>query len=76
MAYSMDGDKIDRLARSIEYSRRKMQPFREKRLEAIKQYVGGNYGEYGPYDRVQATGCSPCTTGDSDQPEPQGQACC
>ena len=52
MAYSMDGDKIDRLARSIEYSRRKMQPFREKRLEAIKQYVGGNYGEYGPYDRV------------------------
>lgn len=52
MAYSMDGDKIDRLARAIEYSRRKMQPFREKRLEAIKQYVGGNYGEYGPYDRV------------------------
>lgn len=52
MAYKMDGDKVSRLARSIEYSRRKMQPFREKRLEAIKQYVGGNYGEYGPMDRV------------------------
>tara|TARA_R100000458_G_scaffold31319_1_gene28725 strand:+ start:1289 stop:3094 length:1806 start_codon:yes stop_codon:yes gene_type:complete len=52
MAYRMDSDKIGRLARAVEYSRRKMQPFREKRLEAIRQYVGSNYGEYGPSDRV------------------------
>ena len=52
MAYKMGEEKIGRLAKSIEYSRRKMQPFREKRLQAIQQYVGGNYGEHGPFDKV------------------------
>ena len=52
MSYRMDGDKIARLAGAVEYSRRKMQPFREKRLQAIRQYVGSNYGDYGPVDKV------------------------
>jgi hypothetical protein len=52
MAYRMDGDKIARLAGAVEYSRRKMQPFREKRLQAIRQYVGSNYGDYGPMEKV------------------------
>ena len=52
MAYRMDGDKIARLAGAVEYSRRKMQPFREKRLQAIRQYVGSNYGDYGPTEKV------------------------
>tara|TARA_R100000458_G_scaffold59215_2_gene69151 strand:- start:527 stop:2260 length:1734 start_codon:yes stop_codon:yes gene_type:complete len=29
-----------------------MQPFREKRLQAIRQYVGSNYGDYGPMEKV------------------------
>ena len=52
MAKCMDCDKLGRLSKAVEYSRRKMQPFREKRLHAIRQYVGSNYGDYGPNDKV------------------------
>jgi len=45
-------DKMSRLSEAIMYSRRKMQPFRENRLRAIRQYVGTNYSDYGAEDKV------------------------
>lgn len=45
-------DKMARLSDAIMFSRRKMQPFRENRLHAIRQYVGTNYGENGSEDKV------------------------
>ena len=45
-------DKMSRLSEAIMFSRRKMQPFRENRLKAIRQYVGTNYSENGATDKV------------------------
>ena len=45
-------DKMSRLSDAMEYSRRKMQPFRENRLSHIRQYVGNNYSETGASDKV------------------------
>ena len=44
-------DKMSRLSDAMEYSRRKMQPFRENRLSHIRQYVGSNYSETGASDK-------------------------
>ena len=45
-------DKMSRLSEAIQYSRTRMQPFRENRLKAIRQYVGSNYSDNGSSDRV------------------------
>jgi len=44
--------KMDRLSQAMEYSRRKMQPFREGRMNALRQYVGSNYSESGAEDKT------------------------
>ncbi|MGA1608126.1 MAG: hypothetical protein ACO4CT_14170 [Planctomycetota bacterium] len=36
--------KPDRLSSAIEWSRLRMQPFRERRMAAIRQYLGAHYG--------------------------------
>ena len=53
MAYSETmSNKMSRLSEAITYSRRRMQPFRENRLKAIRQYVGSNYSDNGSSDRI------------------------
>lgn len=49
---SQYNDKMNRLSEAIMYSRRKMQPFRENRLRAIRQYIGANYSDAGAEDKV------------------------
>lgn len=43
-------DKVqrDRLFRNVEHSRRQLRPFREDRVELIKQYAGSKYGAESP----------------------------
>lgn len=38
----------EKLADAIEYSRRKLEPFRRKRLDAVRTYVGANYSDENP----------------------------
>jgi hypothetical protein len=38
---------LSRLRESMRYSRRKLRPFREKRLDALRQYVGHHYSDEG-----------------------------
>mgnify|MGYP003644809479 FL=1 len=52
MAYTYDNKKSARLQNAIEYSRRKLQPYREKRLHAIRQFVGTHYTDNGATSRV------------------------
>ena len=52
MAYTYDNDKASRLQNAMEYSRRKLQPYREKRLHAIRQFVGTHYTDNGAPQRV------------------------
>ena len=53
MAYSEAmSKKMARLSDAMQYSRRRMQPFRENRLKAIRQYVGSNYSDNGTSDRI------------------------
>ncbi len=40
-------DQLTRLRSSMEWSYRKLKPFREKRKEIIEQFVGMHYGEHG-----------------------------
>jgi len=48
----LSSDKIAKLRTSIRWSRRKLDVFRQKRLDIIKQYVGSNYSDNGSNDRV------------------------
>lgn len=43
---------VKRLRRSMEFSYKRLQPFRAKRTDALKQYVGFNYSDDGTTDRV------------------------
>lgn len=43
---------VKRLAEAVEYSRRKLEPFRSARVSALKQYVGRHYSENGSTDKV------------------------
>ncbi len=52
MSYTYDNTKMSRLQNAIEYSRRKLQPYREKRLHAIRQFVGTHYTDNGATSRV------------------------
>lgn len=45
--YGDDKAKMGRLHKGLEYSRLKMQPFRQKAMSAIRQYVGFNYSDSG-----------------------------
>ena len=47
-----NGDNIDKLRKSIQSSRRRLQPYREKRVRAIREFVGRNYSDSGSRDRV------------------------
>ena len=38
-------ERLQRLGRSMQWSRQKLLPFRSQRYDFIRQYVGGNYGE-------------------------------
>ena len=42
----------EKLADAIEYSRRKLEPFRRKRMEAVRAYVGANYSDEGAVERM------------------------
>ena len=52
MSYTYDSNNMSRLQNAIEYSRRKLQPYREKRLHAIRQFVGTHYTDNGATSRV------------------------
>lgn len=49
---TLDSKKASRLLEAVDYSRRRMQPFREQRLAAVRAYVGSNYGEMGASEKV------------------------
>lgn len=49
---SLDPMKTSRLLEAVQFSRDRMQPFREQRLAAVRAYVGSNYGELGSKDKV------------------------
>jgi len=49
---TLDSQKASRLLEAVDYSRRRMQPFREQRLAAVRAYVGSNYGEMGASEKV------------------------
>ena len=40
------------LRKAIEHSRRRLQPYREKRVAAVREFVGRNYSDTGSRDRV------------------------
>jgi len=48
----MELTEVSRLVTAFDHSRRKMLPFRERRLHAIRQFVGGNWSDGGAADRV------------------------
>jgi len=43
---------IKQLTGAMEHARRKLQPYRERRLEAVREYVGYNYSDSGSDDRM------------------------
>lgn len=49
---TLDSKRASRLLEAVDYSRRRMQPFREQRLAAVRAYVGSNYGEMGASEKV------------------------
>lgn len=50
--YRYDKNKTSRLQNALEYSRRQLLPYREKRLHAIRQFVGTHYTDTGAQERV------------------------
>ncbi len=52
MAYQYDTRKVNRLQNAVEYSRRQLLPYREKRMHAIRQFVGAHYTDAGAKERV------------------------
>ena len=52
MTYHYDKNKTSRLQNALEYSRRQLLPYREKRLHAIRQFVGAHYTDTGSQERV------------------------
>ena len=49
---TLDDTKTSRLLEAVQFSRDRMQVFREQRLAAVRAYVGSNYGEMGSSDKV------------------------
>jgi hypothetical protein len=49
---NLTDNNLKRLREAIQYSRRKLMPFRQQRYEAIRQYVGYHYSDDGTADRV------------------------
>lgn len=49
---TLDDKQASRLLESVQFSRNRMQPFREQRLAAVRAYVGSNYGELGATEKV------------------------
>ena len=49
---TLDEKKASRLLEAVQFSRDRMQPFREQRLAAVRAYVGSNYGEMGAQEKV------------------------
>mgnify|MGYP003110255949 CR=1 FL=1 len=43
---------VKQLTMAMEHARRKLQPYRERRLAAVKEYVGHNYSDNGSKDRM------------------------
>jgi len=47
-----DIDDLAKLRNALEYSRRKLTPFMENRMDAIRQYVGKHYSDNGTSEKV------------------------
>lgn len=47
-----DSRSLDRLARAVDFSRWRLQPFRENRLSALRNFVGAHYSWSGSQQRV------------------------
>lgn len=47
-----DEKQFSRLLSSMEWSRRRMKPFRENRFEAIREYVGSNFSDDGASKKI------------------------
>lgn len=43
----MDFDRVQRLRRAIEFSREKLEPFRQRRMAALREFVGRHYSDEG-----------------------------
>ena len=48
----MNLEKVGRLVSAFDHSRRKLLPFRERRLAMVRQFVGGSWSDGGAPDRV------------------------
>ena len=49
---NVPGRSLKRLRNAVEWSRRKLLPFRKKRVDAIREFVGQHYSDNGSNDRV------------------------
>jgi hypothetical protein len=49
---TIDEKKASRLLESVDFSRNRMEPFRQQRLASVRAYVGSNYGEMGANEKV------------------------
>lgn len=47
-----DSRQLSRLQRAVTWSRQRLGPFRDARVESIRQYVGARYGNQGASDKV------------------------
>lgn len=47
MAYELSQPELRRLTEAVEYSRRQLNPYRRRRLQAIRKYVGYHYSDDG-----------------------------
>lgn len=52
MSTVMNIEKVGRLVSAFDHSRRKLLPFRERRLSMVRQFVGGSWSDGGAPDRV------------------------
>jgi hypothetical protein len=50
---NLTDNNLKRLREAIQYSRRKLMPFRQQRYEAIRQYGGYHYSDDGTADRFR-----------------------
>jgi hypothetical protein len=46
-SYELEEEELERLATAIEAADRQIQPFRDKRIQAMREFVGFHYGEGG-----------------------------
>lgn len=52
MGQYLSAAEVQRLQEAVASSRKRLEPFREARLAALRQYVGQHYGDDGTHDKV------------------------